>query len=103
MSTKATKCNISQVDYNSCRHKGKWTTEHISHWASVLYHMDRWTNISMSKHMKYEQVSTWHMGRKGISPMLNQVGYEACKIYRSGDMINYLEIHAQYGQVTSGR
>ena len=53
--------------------------------------------------MKYEQVSTWHMGRKAISPMLNQVGYEACKIYRSGQMINYLEIHAQYGQVTSGR
>jgi len=84
MSTKAMKYIIYKlVEYKTCRHKIKWTTEHKSHWASVLYCMDRWAHMSISIHMKYEQV-TWHMARNAIRHvMFKQVGYEACNIYRN--------------------
>ena len=51
----------------------------------------------MSTHIKYEQVSTLHMGRKSIRHvMLKKVGYEAFKTYRGGCMINYLAVPTQY-------
>ena len=58
----------------------------------------------MSTHIKYEQVSTLHMGRKSIRHvMLKKVGYEAFKTYRGGCMINYLAVPTQYEKLTCGK
>ena len=51
--------------------------------------MDRWTNMLMSTHMKYLQVSTSNMFRKATRHVIfKKVGYEECKIYGNGHMIN---------------
>ena len=58
----------------------------------------------MSTHMKYEQVSTLHMGRKAIRHvMLKHVGYEAFKTYRGGCMINYFKVPTKYENQTCGK
>lgn len=57
--------------------------EQKSHWAGVIYRMDRWTNISISTHMLYKQVNTWHMYIEDIMPiMYKKIGHEACNIYK---------------------
>ena len=58
----------------------------------------------MSTHMKYEQVSTLHMGRKAIRHvMLKKVVYDTLKTYRGGCMINYLAVPTQFEKLTCGK